>query len=306
MVTRVLQQLKQRVYSRCAAFGWSPKRTTYTLAATAVIVLLLPVPAAAIFGLGDVVFDPSSYAELGHIWSENISTYAKITAELEQLQQIYSNAQAMYNQAMAMARRIQSLKRMRWSTLEASFISDATQNRYGETASWPITVNGSSPFAKAAWKTATLFLNSNTDTFLRTELLGNSGLLSNLASIEEQDGSASKCLGTIAEYRTAVNENQSAIDALQSDGDDAEDDDANSEIGQLNLVNGAQAAALHEQRSQGALHACLVEQNIISNSWQRNAAAESMNIFGAAQSSRNGGQSDYGGVSSNYYSYVPQ
>ena len=64
---------------------------------------------------------------------------------------------------------------------------------------------------------------------------------------------------------------------------DSDSDDDNSEIAQLNLVNGAQAAGLHEQRSQGALHACLVEQNIISNSWQRNAAAESLNIFGAAQ-----------------------
>ena len=33
----------------------------------AAAVLLLPSPAAALFGLGDIVFDPTSYATLGKI-----------------------------------------------------------------------------------------------------------------------------------------------------------------------------------------------------------------------------------------------
>ena len=266
---------------------------------------LLPYPAAALFGIGDVVFDPTSYATLGKILSSDASTYTKITEEVTQLGKIYAQGQAMYNQAMAMAKRIESIKRLKWNTVETAFVSDETANRYGETANWPITVNGSSPFAKLAWKTGTLFLNSNTDSFLRTELLGNSGLLANLASIEEQDGSASKCLATIAEYRTAANQNLDAITALQ-DEDDDDDDDDNSEIAQLNLVNGAQTASLHEQRSQGALQACLAEQNIISNSWQRNAAAESMNAFGSAQTSRNASNADYGSTANTYYNYIPK
>ena len=169
----------------------------------------------------------------------------------------------MYSQAMAMAKRIESLKRFKWKTIEAAAIPDETANRYGETANWPITVNGSPAWAKAAWKSATLLVDGNTNAFLQTERLGNSGTLAQLASIEEQDGSASKCLGTIAEYRSALALNQPAIDSLQDD-DDSDSDDVNSEIAQLNLVNGAQAAGLHEQRSQGALHACLVEQNTSS------------------------------------------
>ena len=300
-----LDQIKHPVASRLAALGWSRRRMALTLAGGGVLVLLLPFPAAAIFGLGDVVFDPTSYATLGKIWSQDTSTYVKVTEEVAQLGKIYAQGQAMYNQALAMAKKIDSLKRLKWKTIEAAFVTDETPNRYGETANWPITVNGASPFAKLAWKTGTLFLNSSTDTFLRTELLGNSGALASLASIEEQDGSASKCLATIAEYRTAANENQSAVDALQND-DDADDDDDNSDVAQLNLVNGAQAASIHEQRSQGALHACLVEQNIIANSWQRNAAAEAMNVFGIAQSSRNAAKADYGNIASTYYSYVPK
>jgi hypothetical protein len=298
-------QLLNRLRACFATRSWSRKQITYTVAGTAAILLLAPFPAAGLFGIGDVVFDPTSYATLGKIWSSDISTYAKVTEEVAQLGKIYAQGMAMYNEAMAMAKRIESLHRMGWKTVETAFVADATQNRYGETANWPITVNGSPGWAKTAWQTGTLLLNGNTDAFLRTELLGNSGALAQLASIEERDGSASKCLATIAEYRTAVNDNELAIDNLQDDDDSASDDD-NSEIAQLNLVNGAQAAGLHEQRSQGALHACLVEQNIISNSWQRNSAAESMNIFGAAQTSRNTGQSEYGSVENDYYNYVPK
>ena len=294
-----------RVRSSFGRRSWSKKQMTYTVVSTAAILLLVPFPAAGLFGLGDVVFDPTSYVTLGKIWSSDVSTYAKVTEEVAQLGKIYAQGMAMYNQAMAMAKRIQSVRRMKWKTLETAFIADETGNRYGETANWPITVNGSPAWAKTAWQTGTLLVNGNTDAFLRTELLGNSGALAQLASIEEQDGSASKCLGTIAEYRTAVNQNEAAIDSLQDDTDSDSDDD-NSEIAQLNLVNGAQAAGLHEQRSQGALHACLAEQNIISNSWQRNAAAETMNIFGAAQASRNAGHSEYGSVETNYYNYVPK
>ena len=218
-----VSQLKDRIYARFIDLGWSQKRTTCTLLAGTALLLLLPYPAAAIFGIGDVVFDPTSYATLGKIWSQDATTYTKITEEVAQLDKIYAQGQAMYNQALAMAKKIDSLKRLKWKTVETAFVSDETPNRYGETANWPITVNGSSPFAKLAWKTGTLFLNSSTDTFLKKELLGNSGALASLASIEEQDGSASKCLATIAEYRTAANENLSAIDALQAD-DDADDD----------------------------------------------------------------------------------
>lgn len=297
--------LKNHLYSRFATWGWSRKRTKYTLVAAVGVSVLLPYPAAAIFGIGDVVFDPTSYATLGKIWSSDASTLVKVTEEVTQLEKIYSQGQAMYNQAMAMAKKIDSIQRLKWKTVETAFVSDATENRYGETANWPITVNGSSPFAKLAWKTGTLFLNTNTDTFLRAELLGNSGLLASLASIEEQDGSASKCLATIAEYRTAASQNLDAVNALQ-DEDDDDDDDDNSEIAQLNLVNGAQTASIHEQRSQGALQACLAEQNIISNSWQRNATAESMNAFGGAQASRNAAKADYGGTSNTYYNYIPR
>ena len=60
-------------------------RISKKLVAVGVIVttalLLVPTPAAALFGLGDIVFDPTSYATLAKIWSSDASTLTKVTEE---------------------------------------------------------------------------------------------------------------------------------------------------------------------------------------------------------------------------------
>lgn len=285
-------------------FEHSKKALAFGLAAVATL-LLLPSPAAALFGLGDIVFDPTSYATLGKIWSSDASTLTKVTEEVSQLDKIYTNAVQTYNQAMAMARSISHASRMNWLTVGITAVEDATANRYGETANWAALVNGNPALASAAWKNATLPMTDDSGTFLSHEALGSSANLTNLASIEALDGSSTKCLSEIAEYRTAAQTNSLAISQLQS-ADDDDTDETNSEIEQLNLVNAAQAAALHEQQSQGALHACLVEQQILSNTWQRNAATEIMNSYGGAMVARQANATEYGNVHDTYFGYIPQ
>jgi predicted NAD-dependent protein-ADP-ribosyltransferase YbiA (DUF1768 family) len=267
--------------------------------------MLLPSPAAALFGLGDIVFDPTSYATLGKIWSSDASTLTKVTEELTQLEAIYGNGVQTYKQAMAMARSFTHASRLNWLTVGITVVADATGNKYGETANWAALVNGNPALAPGAWKSATLPITDAGNTFLAEETLGSSANLTNLASVEALDGSATKCLSEIAEYRSATETNSLAINELQTaDNDDT--DSANSEIEQLNLVNAAQAAALHEQQSQGALHACLVEQQILANTWQRNATSEATNVYGAALVSRQTDASEYGNVHDTYYGYIPQ
>lgn len=273
--------------------------------AALVLALLLPNPAAALFGPGDIVFDPTAYATLGKIWTSDANTLVKITEEVAQLDKIYTNGVQLYNQAVAMAQRISHMNRMSWLTVGITAVDDATQNTYGESANWAALVNGNAALASPAWKNATLAMNSDSGSFLSLEQVGNSGHLANLASLEATDGSSTKCLSEIAEYRSASVSNSLAIQSLQN-ADDDDGDDANSEIEQLNLVNGAQAAALHEQQSQGMLHACLVEQQVLSNTWQRNAAAEVINTYGTATLARQSNATEYGDVQDTYYRYIPQ
>jgi hypothetical protein len=284
-------------------------RTAKKLAIAAVIttvaLLLLPTPAAALFGLGDIVFDPTSYATLAKIWSSNASTLTKVTEEVAQLGQIYANGVQTYKQALAMAQRVNQFTRLNWLTVGITAVNDATANQFGEAANWAALVNGNAALASSVWKNATLPMNANSSSFLSGETLGSSANLANLASVEASDGSSTKCLAEIAEYRSAAQTNTLAIAQLQS-ADDDDSDSTNSEIEQLNLVNAAQAAGLHEQQSQGAVHACLVEQQVLANTWQRNAAAEAMNSYGTAIVSRQADATEYGNVQETYYGYVPQ
>ncbi len=281
------------------------KKLAVAATITAAALLLMPTPAAALFGLGDIVFDPTAYATLAKIWSSNASTLTKVTEEVTQLGQIYANGVQTYKQALAMAQRVNQFTRLNWLTVGITEIHDATANQFGEAANWAALVNGNPALASSVWKNATLPMSANSSTFLSGEMLGSSANLANLASVEASDGSSSKCLGEIAEYRSAAQTNTIAIAQLQSaDNDDS--DATNSEIEQLNLVNAAQAAGLHEQQSQGALHACLVEQQVLANTWQRNAAAEAMNSYGTATVSRQTDATEYGNAQETYYGYVPQ
>ena len=45
----------------------------------------------ALFGFGDIVFDPSSYASLGKIWSQDISNGAKLAETYNQTVKIVKN-----------------------------------------------------------------------------------------------------------------------------------------------------------------------------------------------------------------------
>ncbi len=66
-----------------------------------------PQPMYAIFGMGDIVFDPSSWTNLGHIWSQDISNGAKLIQTYNQTVKIVQNGLQMYSLAMQMSRRVQ-------------------------------------------------------------------------------------------------------------------------------------------------------------------------------------------------------
>jgi hypothetical protein len=48
-----------------------------------------PPPMYAIFGFGDIVFDPSSWASLGHIWDQDISNGAKLVETYNSVDESY-------------------------------------------------------------------------------------------------------------------------------------------------------------------------------------------------------------------------
>jgi len=67
----------------------------------ALITLVFAAPARAIFGLGDVVFDPTNYAQA-------IRSFIQLQQQYAQLVQIYQQSRQQYEQLIWMAKRSRS------------------------------------------------------------------------------------------------------------------------------------------------------------------------------------------------------
>jgi type IV secretion system protein TrbJ len=239
--------------------------------------IAFPQPAAALFGFGDIVFDPSSYATLGHIWQQDISNYAKIVETVTQLERIYANGIQMYNLAHAMSQSFSGANKAQWATIAQTAVVYYTRDQYGESRIWSSAVSGNPRQVGAAWQMATLALNNGT--YLASQTPGASPGLARLASIEAMDGSSTKCLATISQYRGNSLANQLGpilkLAIARADGTTA----TNSEIQQLNMLAAQHEQGNNELSAQGQIDACLVEQQILANKLQRDNQVQALNTF---------------------------
>ncbi len=249
-------------------------------------VLAFTTPAFALFGF-DIVYDPTEVAQT--------------IANLKQAIQI---ALTTKQSLATMQANLKSFPWMNvWRTAKATLMNETVQDTYGETAGWNAALNSNSPgAAQTAWNMANLQVTPGT--YLSGQTPGNSSGLTSLAMIEAFDSSSPVCLNAVGQYRDLQATNAAAQSALENDEFDPSSA-TNSEIEQLNLLNAADAQHLHEMQSQGALHACLVEQTTISNMAQRNAAALAVNDAATAQQERATNNTNPAGESNTWQNYLP-
>jgi type IV secretion system protein TrbJ len=240
------------------------------------LALLLPRPAAAIFGFGDIVFDPTSYATLGHIWGQDISNYAKLIQSVQQLEKIYGNAVQVYDLSRAMSQSFSGGNKRQWIALAQTGLADYTHDKYGENQVWSEAVSGNPSQVPNAWQQSTVALNAGLN--LAGQTVGQSPALARLASIEAMDGSSTKCLATVSQYRGNSLANQLGpilkLAIARADGHS----DTNGEVQQLNILAAEHEQGNTESRAQGQIDACLVEQQILANKIQRDTFAENLNF----------------------------
>ena len=243
--------------------------------------LLAATPSFALFGIGDIVFDPTSYASL--------------VQQLTTLQMQYNTVKNNLTHF--------SLKQQ-WQTTLHTLENVNVASMFGETAGIKIALNTNNPGASlTGWQTATVPMSSNTSTFLAGQSLGSSRM-SQLAMIETSDAVSPDCLNAVGQYRAGRSENVTANTSLFSQQFDASDA-TNSEVQQLNLLNAAEAQKLSEMQSQGTLHACLAAQMTVANMERRNAAVEDMNTAAFVQQQRTANDTSAANEGSTWSSYLP-
>ena len=246
------------------------------------LLLATATPGFALFGVGDIVFDPTSYASL----------VSQATTALNQFKTIENNVTHF------------SFKQQ-WQTTLNALKNANVANMFGETAGFSIALNTNSPSASTmAWKTASVPVNSTTSTYLQSQTVGNSAQLSQLEMVEMSDSVSPDCLTAVGQYRAARGQNAPANSAL-AQGQFDTSSATNSEVEQLNLLNAAQAQQLTEMQSQAAMQVCLASQMTVANMQQRNAAAQDLNTAAAVQAQRATNDTSAANEGSTWQNYLP-
>ena len=203
------------------------KHRKWLIAVAAIV--LTATPSFALFGIGDIVFDPTSYANLVKQFTTLQMQYNAIKNNLTHF----------------------SVKQQ-WQAVLTTLKNTNVKNLFGETNGMTTALTTNSPTASStAWTAATVPVSSTTTTYLGTQTLG-SAQLAQLAMIEASDSVSPDCLTAVGQYRAARTQNAAAVSSLAAnelDGSDA----SNSEVQQLNLLNAAEAQKMAEMQTQGTL-----------------------------------------------------
>jgi hypothetical protein len=246
------------------------------------LLLATATPGFALFGVGDIVFDPTSYASL----------VSQSTTALNQFKMIENNVTHF------------SFKQQ-WQTTLNALKNANVANMFGETAGFSVALNTNSPSASTmAWKTANVPVNSTTTSYLQGQTVGNSAQLSQLAMVEMSDSVSPDCLTAVGQYRTARGQNATANSMLAQQQFDTTSA-TNSEVEQLNLLNAAQAQQLSEMQSQAPMQVCLASQMTVANMQQRNAAAQDLNAAAAVEAQRAANDTSAANEGNTWRTYLP-
>lgn len=251
------------------------------LVAAGLALLLTATPSFALFGIGDIVFDPTSYASL-----------------VSQLTTLESQYNMLKNNITHFSFKQQ------WQTTLHTLQNLNVANMFGETAGMSIALNTNAPGTSVtAWKAASISMNGGASAYLQGQPLGNARM-SQLAMIETSDSVSPDCLTSVGQYRSARTQSSAANNSLLSQQFD-NTDATNSEVQQLNLLNAAEAQKMAEMQSQGALQTCIASEMTVANMERRNAAVEDLNTAVFVQEQRTANDTSAANESSTWQTYLP-
>lgn len=248
---------------------------------TGTLVVLTAAPSFALFGIGSIVFDPTSYANLVQQFTTLQMQYTAFVNNLTHF----------------------SVKKQ-WQTTLTALKNTNVKNRFGETNGLSAALTTNSPTASStAWTAGTVPVSSTSSTFLQGQAVG-SARLSQLAMIEASDSVSPDCLTAVGQYRAARAQNAAAVSVLASDELDTSSS-TNSEVQQLNLLNAAEAQKMAEMQTQGTLQSCLAAQMAVVNMERRNAAAIDLNTAAFVQQQRASNNANAAKEGNTWQTYLP-
>ena len=245
-------------------------RTLVTSKKSLTVVLLASlVPAAfGIFGIGDIVFDPSGFGKL-------VQQLAQMEREYTQLVQTYQMVTSQYKQMIWMAKMTPATVRAHYRALVTPWRSTLASNTYGTTGGWIAAINTGAG-AQSGYQQSIQPLNLYGAALSHIPDGQLPRVKSDYATVELADGVNESGIDLVGRLRGNAPQVEAAIASLEADSLSA-DPIENTEISVLNKVNAANMIALRNGQDTNQLLAALTEQQLIDSKRNRDAEATAIN-----------------------------
>jgi hypothetical protein len=238
------------------------------IALFAVIGLAIAVPAWAIFGLGDVVFDPTNFEEA-------VQSLLQLEQQYAQLVQTYQMIKSQYNQMVWMAQQDPVNMALRYGAPATLWTPSSAANTYGSTGGWVTGINTGQGVADG-YAGATQTLGTYGGAFGQIPADHLDRVKTSYATVELTDGANLAAMQTLGQLRANAPAVETAIQNLESDSLSS-DPDMNTEIAVLNKLNAADLISVRNSQDTNKLLAALAEQQILQAKRQRDAEAQAFN-----------------------------
>lgn len=232
------------------------------------IVAAAAVPSWAILGLGDVVFDPSNYAEA-------VQHLAQLQQQYMQLVQIYQQTRQQYEQLVWMARMVPVNMRARYRAAVTPWANTTAPNTYGTTSAWVDSMNSGADVA-TGYGQATQKLGDYGSAIGNIPADQVDRVKTSYATVELTDGANQQAMTTIGRIRANAPAIENTLNALEEDSLSS-DPQMNTEVAVLNKINAANLIGLRNAQDTNQVLAALAEQQIVASKRTRDAEAAAIN-----------------------------
>ena len=240
------------------------------IVATVMLVVSLSVvhPVFAIFGLGDIVFDPSVYAEA-------IEQVLQLERQYVQLVQTYQMVQNEYEHLKWMARRVPVDMASRYRIAITPWQGSSAGNTYGTTDAWMSAINTGMD-VPAGYAGAVQRLGTYGEGFSNVPADQQARIRTDYATVELTDGANLAAIETIGRLRANAPAVEASIQNLEADSL-SDDPNMNTEIAVLNKINAANLISIRSVQDTNKLLVALAEEQLIDAKRKRDAEARAIN-----------------------------
>jgi hypothetical protein len=241
-------------------------KKTLTLGVSLLIAFVAP--AFAILGIGDIVFDPTSYGEL-------VKQFTQMQKEYQQLVQTYQMVQNQYNQMLLMAKQVPVNMSLRYRAIATHWVNSTSADAYGTAAGWTRAIN-TGLGAGSGYSGATTPLGVYTSGLGTIPSDQAARIKAEYATVELTDGANVAGMDTIGHLRANAPAVEATIQNLENDSLSS-DPMMNTEIAVLNKINAANIVNLRNAQDANKLLATIAEEHILDAKRRRDAEAQAFN-----------------------------